>query len=83
MAAQRPYQVPGGACAMSPSEIARYCEARVPSLKRIGPELRGACPIHHGKRDSFALNPETGDWYCHSQCGRGGSLIQLEVELSG
>ncbi|MEO8100059.1 MAG: CHC2 zinc finger domain-containing protein [Acidobacteriota bacterium] len=68
---------------MSPWEIARYCEVRVPKLKRIGPEWRGACPIHKGKHASFAINPETGEWYCHSRCGRGGSLIGLEVELSG
>src|SRR5208337_4049893 len=36
-----------------------------------------------GKRDSFAVNPHTGQAYCHSQCGRGWDMIQLERELTG
>ncbi len=65
------------------AEVARYYKYRAPRLRRVGGELRGPCPIHQGKRDSFAVNPETGEWFCHSSCGRGGSLISFEVELSG
>ena len=64
-------------------EIARFYEIRVPKVRQVGKEWRGPCPIHNGQRDSFAVNPETGDWYCHSKCGRGGSLFDFEIELSG
>jgi hypothetical protein len=36
-----------------------------------------------GDRDSFAVNLETGECYCHSACSRGGSLIALEADLGG
>jgi uncharacterized protein (DUF927 family) len=64
-------------------EVSTYYAARVPKLKpaRAG-EQRGPCPIHQGEDDNFAVKPETGEWYCHSVCGRGGSLIDLEMELS-
>ena len=65
------------------SEVAEYYRARVPGLKQRGEEWRGACPLHDGKRDSFAVEPETGRWYCHSECDRGGSVFDLEMELSG
>ncbi len=55
----------------------------MPKLKRQGREWRGPCPIHNGKRDSFAVNPETGQWMCHSECGRGGDMIALEAALTG
>ena len=71
------------AVAFSPSEVKAYYAVRVPALKRVGSELRGACPVHAGKRPSFAVNPVTGDAYCHSQCGRGWDLIALEQELRG
>jgi predicted P-loop ATPase len=64
-------------------EIARFYEIRAPKIPQVGKEWRGPCPIHNGQHDSFAVNPETGDWYCHSKCGRGGSLFDLEIELSG
>jgi replicative DNA helicase len=46
-------------------------------------EWRCPCPIHSGKRDSFAINSETGLAQCHSTCGRGWDMIALEQELSG
>jgi len=67
----------------TPAEIARYYDFRAPKLRRRGTERRGPCPLHKGKRDSFAVNPQTGEWYCHSQCGRGGSLIMFEMEVGG
>ena len=30
-----------------------------------------------------SVNPQTGQWMCHSTCGRGGSVYDLEMELSG
>lgn len=65
------------------AEVAAYYSVRIPHLRQRGAEWRGPCPIHGGKDDNFAVEAATGQWYCHSQCGRGGSLIDLEMELSG
>jgi hypothetical protein len=66
------------------SEIRRYIEARVPGLhERSGPEWDAPCPIHQGKDRNFSINTETGQWFCHSQCGRGGDLFDLEEALHG
>jgi hypothetical protein len=46
-------------------------------------EWRCPCPIHGGQRDSFAIASDTGQWYCHSECGRGGDIIALELALHG
>ena len=47
----------------------------VTPLKRIGGEWRGPCPLHQGQGPSFAVNSETGEWYCHSQCQEGGDIL--------
>src|SRR5713226_2639652 len=67
----------------SPIEISRFYETRAPQIRQVGKEWRGPCPIHGGHHDSFAVDSETGAWFCHSKCGRGGSLFDLEMELSG
>ena len=67
----------------SPAEVRAYYAVRVPGLKAVGGEWRGPCPVHMGTRDSFAVNPMTGQAYCHSQCGRGWDMIGLERELTG
>jgi putative DNA primase/helicase len=68
----------------TPGEISSYYAARVPHLKqRRAAEWRGACPIHHGKNDNFAVEPDTGRWFCHSTCGRGGDILELEAALNG
>jgi uncharacterized protein (DUF927 family) len=65
-------------------EVKRYYATRVPHLKqRRLAEWRGACPIHHGKNDNFAVEPDTGRWFCHSTCGRGGDILELEIALKG
>lgn len=66
----------------SPSEVAAYYAARVSELAQRGAEWRSPCPIHGGHGDNFTVNAETGCWYCHSQCGRGGSIYDLEMLLS-
>ena len=68
---------------LSTIEISAYYSSRVPMLKQAGSEWRGPCPVHHGKRDSFAVEPDTGRWYCHSDCARGGDVPELEIALSG
>lgn len=65
------------------TQIAAYYRARVPKLKQAGAEWRGPCPIHRGQRNSFAVDPATGRWCCHSDCGRGGDMIELEMALTG
>ena len=72
------------AITFTPGEVSSYYAARVPHLKqRRAAEWRGACPIHHGKNDNFAVEPETGRWFCHSTCGRGGDILELEAALTG
>jgi hypothetical protein len=68
----------------TPFEISNYYAARVPKLnRRRGSQWRGPCPIHAGQHDNFAVDPATGRWFCHSQCGRGGGILGLEMELTG
>lgn len=67
----------------SKDEIAQYYAVRVPKLKHVQSSWRGPCPIHEGKGDNFAVDPKTGLWFCHSQCGRGGDIFQLEARLHG
>jgi KaiC/GvpD/RAD55 family RecA-like ATPase len=64
-------------------EIQQYYRTRVPGLKLVQGKLRAPCPIHQGKDPNFAIDAETGRWYCHSQCSRGGDLMKLEMELTG
>ena len=66
----------------SRGEVALYYGSRVPALKQSGAEWRGPCPIHKGDDKNFKVEPDSGRWYCHSQCGRGGDILALEMELS-
>lgn len=69
---------------LSPADTRTYYLARLPDARKpAGDELRTKCPIHKGERDSFAVNLNTGLWYCHSSCQRGGSTVDLEMLLSG
>jgi putative DNA primase/helicase len=66
------------------TEISIYYAARLPHLKQSRTrEWRGPCPIHHGKDNNFAVDPATGRWFCHSTCGRGGDILDLEEALNG
>jgi putative DNA primase/helicase len=69
--------------AYNSSEIAAYYSQAVPSLKQTGSEWRGPCPVHTGRRDSFAVDPQTGRAYCHSDCAKGWDIPGLEQELTG
>lgn len=73
-----------GSIQFTPGEVSAYYAARVPYLKqRSGVEWRGACPIHCGKHHNFAVKSGTGRWRCYSQCGLGGDIIDLEIQLIG
>src|ERR1035438_5073071 len=65
----------------TPVEVAEYYRVRLSKLNQRGAEWRCPCPIHKGTRDSFAVDPESGRWNCHSTCGRGGDILALEQEL--
>lgn len=67
---------------LTPSEVSEYYRVRMPSLEQRGNEWRAGCPIHNGKDPNFSVNAKTGLWMCHSQCGRGGSVYDLEMALS-
>jgi putative DNA primase/helicase len=62
--------------------VAIYYSDRAPKVRQSGREWRGPCRIHNGTGDNFSVNAETGMWYCHSKCGRGGSMFDLEMALS-
>jgi putative DNA primase/helicase len=68
---------------LTPPEVSEYYRVRMPGLEQRGNEWRAGCPIHKGKDPNFSVNAETGLWMCHSQCGRGGSVYDLEMALSG
>jgi hypothetical protein len=68
----------------TPGEVSAYYAGRVPHLKqRRAAEWRGPCPIHQGKNDNFAVEPNSGRWFCFSKCGRGGDILSLERALTG
>lgn len=52
-------------------------------LKMLHGELRGRCPIHSGDGPNFAVNPETGEWFCHSHCGGGGDVFSFVERMEG
>ncbi len=64
-------------------EISDYFAARIPNLKQRGAEWRGPCLIHKGRDNNFAVDAQTGRWFCHSACGRGGDLLEFEQTLTG
>jgi putative DNA primase/helicase len=68
----------------TPGEVSIYYAARVPHLKQgRAAEWAGPCPIHQGKDNNFKVKPATGEWYCHSACGRGKDILGLETALTG
>ena len=70
-----------GLISFTPGEVETYIRARLPNLHKSGGEYRGPCPIHNGTGDNFAISGETGQWFCHSKCGRGGDIISLHMDL--
>lgn len=70
--------------ALTPEEVAAYYRSRVPGVRQSAKsEWRGPCPIHNGDGENFAVDSDTGRWYCHSQCQCGGDVYSLEMRLSG
>jgi hypothetical protein len=52
---------------------------RYTSLRRIGREERGLCPLHDDRHPSLRVNPDKQVWFC-DPCGIGGDGIRF-VEL--
>lgn len=53
-------------------------------LKRVGSQLFGCCPIHHGSHPKqFVVNIEKGTWHCFGRCRRGGGSLELVAEIEG
>lgn len=50
-------------------------------FSRMRPEgimIRSCCKIHGGSNPtSFVISSETGLWYCHTGCGKGGDIFTL------
>lgn len=67
----------------SPSQVSAYISARIKGLTLQSGELRGPCPIHRGNNPNFAINPDSGEWFCQSKCGEGGDLYKLEGLILG
>lgn len=69
--------------AFTSGEVAAYYHVQLPKLFQRGRQWRGVCPLHGGKRFSLSVNSETGQWYCFADCGRGGSILDFEMLLTG
>lgn len=51
--------------------------------KNHGDSFRAPCPIHGGDNpNGFDINAITGNWYCHTQCKKGGDIIELVQQLT-
>lgn len=72
-----------GSRVVTSTEVSSFVRDNIPGAHLRGGEWRAPCPLHGGRRDSFAVHAETGAWFCHSECGRGGSLLELVRELTG
>ena len=59
-----------------------FYQAHTP-LRSVGGEWRGPCPLHHGQGANFAVDPETGHWFCHSRCQEGGDLFTFVQRHAG
>lgn len=52
------------------------------SLKRMGTQLVGRCPIHKGSNPrAFVVSPAKNVWRCFGDCDRGGSVVDLVALL--
>jgi DNA primase len=68
----------------TPAEIEAYYRSRIPSLVvSKAKEWRTACPVHQGERDSLAIDSQTGQFYCHSECRSGGNVFAFEAKMQG
>ncbi len=64
-------------------EVSRFYDERISHLTQKGTQWSCGCPRHGGKDANFKVEAATGRWYCHSVCGCGGDIIDLEMSLTG
>jgi hypothetical protein len=51
-------------------------------LRKIGNQLFGTCPIHHGtNKKQFVVDLDKNVWRCFGDCDRGGGTLELVAEL--
>ena len=51
-------------------------------LKRVGSQLSGCCPIHHGTNPGqFVVDLQNSMWRCFGDCDRGGGSLELVAEI--
>lgn len=56
----------------------------MPRMRRRGGRLAGPCPVHGGDNPTaFTVHRQRQVWYCFTQCGRGGDVIELIRLLDG
>ena len=66
---------------ISENPIEGYLSSRGYSLTKSGKEFVMRCPFHSpDKHPSFQVNPSKQVWMC-GPCGRGGSVIDLVMQL--
>lgn len=61
--------------------MAEY-QPHVARLKRSGSQLMGCCPFHEDSTPSFAVNPDTGEYFCHG-CRAQGDLPAFTARIRG
>ena len=51
-------------------------------MKRVGSQLTGCCPIHHGSNaKQFVVDLNKNAWRCFGDCARGGGTLELVAEI--
>ena len=52
------------------------------AFKRVGVQLKGACPIHNGSNTrQFVIDPKASTWRCFGDCDRGGGSLEFVAEM--
>lgn len=53
-------------------------------FRRRGARWVGPCPIHGGDNpNAFTVDGDRNVWFCFTRCGRGGTVLDLALALSG
>lgn len=68
---------------MTIEEVVQYiADKKLESVKPSGEdEINALCPFHDETDGSFFLNRNTGQWFCHGQCNKGGGIFTLLRKL--
>lgn len=69
---------------LSEQEFTRFFEARLQDrrLRRSGRGWMALCPFHDNTNTpAFSVNMQSGVWFCHAGCGKGG-ILDFEQKFS-